>query len=114
MDALTRYTSFRDFVARTFSEATQQAVDKALVFAAEKMEQYARYDGRPLLDHDVAVAEIVAVNVARLVVKTDLLDGGFAIDEQDVLSVGFELVSEFVDSILAKMNPRRILVGEVV
>ena len=60
MDALTRYTSFRDFVARTFSEATQQAVDKALVFAAEKMEQYARYDGRPLLDHDVAVAEIVA------------------------------------------------------
>ena len=54
MDALTRYTSFRDFVARTFSEATQQAVDKALVFAAEKMEQYARYDGRPLLDHDVA------------------------------------------------------------
>ncbi len=60
MDALTRYTSFRDFVARTFSEATQQAVDKALVFAQEKMEQYARYDGRPLLDHDVAVAEIVA------------------------------------------------------
>ena len=60
MDALTRYTSFRDFVARTFSVTTQQAVDKALVFAQEKMEQYARYDGRPLLDHDVAVAEIVA------------------------------------------------------
>ena len=60
MDALTRYTSFRDFVARTFSETTQQAVDKALVFAAERMEQYSRYNGRPLLDHDVAVAEIVA------------------------------------------------------
>ena len=60
MDALTRYKSFRDFVARTFSVTTQQAVDKALVFAAEKMEQYSRYNGRPLLDHDVAVAEIVA------------------------------------------------------
>ena len=60
MDALTIYTSFRDFVARTFSEATQQAVDKALVFAAERMEQYARYNGRPLLDHDVAVGEFVA------------------------------------------------------
>lgn len=60
MDALTRYTSFRDFVARTFSVTTQQAVDKALVFAAEKMEQYSRYDGRPLLDHDVDVGEIVA------------------------------------------------------
>lgn len=60
MDALTRYKSFREFVARTFSVTTQQAVDKALVFAAEKMEQYSRYNGRPLLDHDVAVAEIVA------------------------------------------------------
>ncbi|MBO5275757.1 MAG: bifunctional (p)ppGpp synthetase/guanosine-3',5'-bis(diphosphate) 3'-pyrophosphohydrolase [Alistipes sp.] len=60
MDALTRYKSFREFVARTFSVTTQQAVDKALVFAAEKMEQYSRYNGRPLLDHDVAVGEIVA------------------------------------------------------
>ena len=60
MDALTRYFSFREFIARTFSPATQQAVDKALVFAAEKMEQYSRYNGRPLLDHDVAVGEIVA------------------------------------------------------
>lgn len=60
MDALTRYQSFREFVARTFSVTTQQAVDKALVFAAEKMEQYSRYNGRPLLDHDVAVGEIVA------------------------------------------------------
>ena len=60
MDALTRYKSFREFVARTFSVTTQQAVDKALVFAAERMEQHARYNGRPLLDHDVAVGEIVA------------------------------------------------------
>ena len=53
-------------------------------------------------------------DVDYLVVETNLLDGGFAIDEQDVLSVGFELVSEFVDGILAKMNPRRILITEVV
>ena len=60
MDALARYNSFREFIARTFSPATQQAVDEALVFAAEKMEQYSRYNGLPLLDHDVAVGEIVA------------------------------------------------------
>jgi hypothetical protein len=53
-------------------------------------------------------------DVDDLVVETDLLDGGFAIDEQDVLSVGFEFAGEFVDGILAKMNPRRILVTEVV
>ena len=53
-------------------------------------------------------------DIDDLVIKTDLLDGCFAIDEQNVLSVGFELVGELVDGILAKMNPRRILVTEVV
>jgi hypothetical protein len=53
-------------------------------------------------------------DIDDLVIETDLLDGSFAIDEQDVLSVGFELAGEFVDGILAKMNPRRILVTEVV
>jgi hypothetical protein len=49
-------------------------------------------------------------DVHDLVIETDLLDGGLAINEQDILSVLFELVSEFVDGFLAKMNPRRILV----
>ena len=49
-----------------------------------------------------------------LVVETYLLDGRFAIDKQDVLSVSFKFVSELIDGILAKMNPRRILVTEIV
>jgi hypothetical protein len=53
-------------------------------------------------------------DIDDLVVETDLLDGGFAINEQDVFSVSFEFAGEFVDGILAKMNPRRILVTEVV
>ncbi|MBR5844673.1 MAG: bifunctional (p)ppGpp synthetase/guanosine-3',5'-bis(diphosphate) 3'-pyrophosphohydrolase [Rikenellaceae bacterium] len=60
MDALTRYASLRNYVARTFSPATQEAVDRAILFAAERMQGYGRYDGTPMLDHDVAVGEIVA------------------------------------------------------
>ena len=60
MEVLKRYGSLRDFVRENFSETTQQQVDRALSFAAEQMEGYLRYDGVPMLDHDVAVAEIVA------------------------------------------------------
>jgi len=59
MDALKRYGSLRRYVASTYSETTQHVVDRALLYAAERMRPYTRYDGTPLLDHDVAVAEIV-------------------------------------------------------
>ena len=59
MDALKRYGSLSRYVASTYSETTQQIVDRALLYAAERMRPYTRYDGTPLLDHDVAVAEIV-------------------------------------------------------
>ena len=60
MEVLKRYGSLRGFVRDNYSEATQEQVDKAIAFAAEKMSGYLRYDGVPMLDHDVAVAEIVA------------------------------------------------------
>lgn len=56
---LTRYGKLRNFVAETFSPTTQALVDKALHYASERMQGYMRYDGTPLLDHDVAVGEIV-------------------------------------------------------
>ena len=59
-DVLKRYGSLRNYVAATFSPTTQELVDKALLFAHERMSGYSRYDGTPLLDHDVAVAEIAA------------------------------------------------------
>ena len=62
-DVLKRYGSLRSAVAATFSPTTQECVDKALIFAEERMRDYNRYDGTPLFDHDVAVAEIVAKEI---------------------------------------------------
>ena len=60
MDLKTRYKSLCRYTQETFSQTTCDLVEKALTFAAERMEGYMRYDGTPLLDHDVAVAEIVS------------------------------------------------------
>ena len=62
-DVFQRYGALRTYVASTFSPTTQEYVDKALIFAEERMREYLRYDGKPLLDHDVAVAEIVAKEI---------------------------------------------------
>ena len=62
-DVLKKYGSLRNYVAATFSQATQESVDKALIFAEQRMRGYNRYDGTPLFDHDVAVAEIVAKEI---------------------------------------------------
>ena len=58
MDVLQKYNSLRRYLAENYSPETQQCVDRALLYAAERMSQYTRYNGTPLLDHDVAVAEI--------------------------------------------------------
>ena len=60
MEAIERYERLRNIVASSYSTTTQECVDKALVFAYERMSEYKRYDGAPMFDHDVAVAEIVA------------------------------------------------------
>ena len=62
-DVLKKYGSLRNYVATTFSQTTQEYVDKALIFAEQRMRSYNRYDGTPLFDHDVAVAEIVAKEI---------------------------------------------------
>ena len=63
MDALQKYDALRRFVRDTFSPVTQALVDKALVFADERMAGYRRYDGTPMMDHAAAVAMIVAKEV---------------------------------------------------
>ena len=62
-NVLERYTTLRDKIAQMFSPTTQQMVDSALQFAASHLEGQLRYDGRPLLDHAVGVAHIVATEV---------------------------------------------------
>ena len=60
MDVLQKYGSLRRHIAESYSTKTQEDVDNALLYARDKMQGYTRYNGTPLLDHDVAVAEIVA------------------------------------------------------
>lgn len=58
-----RYNDFREVIASQFSAETQQMVDHALAFTAERMQSYERYDGTPMMDHDVAVARIVVEEI---------------------------------------------------
>ena len=54
-----RYEKLRSLVRSSFSQETQRRVDEALEYADGKLAGLTRYDGSPLLDHAVAVAEIV-------------------------------------------------------
>ena len=54
-----RYEKFRAYVRETFSATTGDLVDEALAYADACMAGEVRYNGTPLLDHDVAVAQIV-------------------------------------------------------
>ena len=61
--ALNRYNDFREYVASNYSVTTQEMVDRAIRFAAERMDGVTRYDGSPMLDHDIGVARIVAEEI---------------------------------------------------
>ncbi|MBQ2727893.1 MAG: bifunctional (p)ppGpp synthetase/guanosine-3',5'-bis(diphosphate) 3'-pyrophosphohydrolase [Alistipes sp.] len=56
---LVRYDKLRTLVRSSFSETTATLVDEALRYAIDKLDSEKRYDGRPMLDHAVAVAMIV-------------------------------------------------------
>ena len=62
-ELVTRYQAFRHKIAEMFSPATQQSVDRALAYADHHIGSLTRYDGNPMLDHDVEVAHIVATEV---------------------------------------------------
>ena len=62
-EVLDRYSTLRSKIAEMFSTTTQAMVDKALIFADSHLSGELRYDGRPLLDHAVNVAYIVATEV---------------------------------------------------
>ncbi len=62
-DILARYTALRKAVAAAFSPTTQALVDKALVYANERLDTLLRYNGTPMLDHGAEVARIVATEM---------------------------------------------------
>ena len=60
---LDRYNQFREKIAQMFSQVTQQMVDKAIIYADSHLSELIRYNGRPMLDHAIGVAYIVATEV---------------------------------------------------
>ena len=56
-------TNLKARVAEYFSETTQQLVAAALDFASKWLGGRTRYDGTPLLNHSLAVAEIVITEI---------------------------------------------------
>ena len=106
MDLKSRYESLCQFTQETFSQTTCSLVEKALHFAAERMEGYSRYDGTPLLDHDVAVAEIVAreIGLGRNSTIASILHDVLRIANKEhpetVDSLSHEIRQEFGDQVL--------------
>ena len=100
MDPLKRYGSLRRYIASTYSEQTQQTIDDALIYASERMQGYARYDGTPLLDHDVAVAEIATreIGLGRNSTVAAIL--------HDVLRIANKEQPEMVDPISRDIRER--------
>ena len=60
---LNRYNDFRNLIAAQYSVTTQEMVDKAILFAWERMQNVTRYDNSPMLDHDIGVARIVVEEI---------------------------------------------------
>ncbi len=106
MDLKLRYESLWRFSQETFSQTTCDLVEKALNFAAERMEGYLRYDGSPMLDHDVAVAEIVAreIGLGRnstvAAILHDVLRIANAERPETVEALSREIREEFGDQVL--------------
>ena len=59
----TRYASLRKVAAEMYSTKTQEAIDRAIAYADERIAELTRYNGEPMLDHDVEVARIVATEI---------------------------------------------------
>ena len=106
MDLKLRYESLWRYSQETFSQTTCDLVEKALSFAAERMEGYLRYDGSPMLDHDVAVAEIVAreIGLGRnstvAAILHDVLRIANAEHPERVEALSREIHKEFGDQVL--------------
>ena len=60
---LNRYNDFRNLIALQYSTTTQEMVDKAILFAWQRLQNITRYDNTPMLDHGIGVARIVVEEI---------------------------------------------------
>ena len=102
----TCYDELRTLVATNFSATTQQLVDEALTYAAERLEGEVRYDGRPLLEHAVGVAGIVISeiglgrNSTLAAILHDVVRLAACDEVGDLMSVTTEIRRRFGDEVL--------------
>ncbi|MEG1760155.1 MAG: RelA/SpoT family protein [Alistipes sp.] len=101
---ISRYAGFRTLVRGNFSEHSQELINKALDYVDEKLTGLLRYDGTPLLDHAVAVAEIVSseIGLGRNSIIAALL--------HDVIRLSHK--QQTAEEFLAQANEIRALFGE--
>ena len=94
----TRYGELRRLVRSNFSATTQQLVDDAVAFAAERLRDQTRYDGSPMLDHGIGVAHIVITeiglgrNSTLAAILHDVVRIAAAGDAADLVDVTAEIV----------------------
>ena len=63
MDMETKQDILLETVRGNFSAATLELVERALAYAHSKLDGRTRYDGSPLIEHSIAVAQIVITEI---------------------------------------------------
>ena len=102
----TRYGELRRLVRSNFSATTQQLVDDAVAFAAERLRDQTRYDGSPMLDHGIGVAHIVITeiglgrNSTLAAILHDVVRIAAAGDAADLVDVTAEIRRRFGEEVL--------------
>ena len=102
----TRYGELRRLVRNNFSATTQQLVDDAVAFAAERLRDQTRYDDSPMLDHGIGVAHIVISeiglgrNSTLAAILHDVVRIAAAGDAADLVDVTAEIRRRFGEEVL--------------
>ena len=98
---LNRYNDFRNLIAAQYSVTTQDMVDRAILFAWERLINIRRYDNSPMLDH--------AIGVARIVVEEIGLGRNSTIAAiiHDVVRIAFQEHDPSLDELLATIRQEK-------
>ncbi len=103
---LERYDNLRCLVRNSFSQRSQALVDKALVFASERLSGLSRYDGEPMLRHGVNVAQIVieeiglGINSTIAAILHDIVRSAFKSQSSNIIELTDSIRDTFGEEVL--------------
>ena len=97
-DILKQYNTFFDFLRENYSERTLQDTQKAALIAQEIIKNEKRYNGRPMLEHDISVAMIVGreIGLGRNSMVSSILHDAVRVTLRDN---GAEKIPELLEKI---------------